>query len=94
MSGLGQAQREQIRRIAEKHGVVSVRLFGSVARGTSGAKSDIDLLVRFQLPASLIQVIGFKQELESTLRLRVDVVEEGGLSPFLQEKILSEAVAL
>ena len=40
--------REEILRIAAKHGAYNVRVFGSVARGEADEKSDIDLLVEFE----------------------------------------------
>lgn len=35
-----------------RFGVVRLALFGSTARGTAGADSDVDVLVRFDGPAS------------------------------------------
>ena len=40
-----QQKREDIRRIAAKHGAYDIRVFGSVARGEAGPDSDIDLLI-------------------------------------------------
>ena len=94
MSSLGQGQREAIQRLARDHGVADVRVFGSMARGTATESSDLDLLVRFEETATLIDVIGFKQAVEETLGISVDVVEEGGLSPYLAQKILDEAILL
>jgi predicted nucleotidyltransferase len=39
------AKRDEILRIAAKHGARNVRVFGSVARGEARPDSDIDLLV-------------------------------------------------
>lgn len=83
-----------MRDIARQHGVANVRVFGSNARGTATKSSDLDLLVRFDQPTTLLKLIGFKQALEEALRMKVDVVEEGGLSPHLQSHILGEAIAL
>lgn len=38
-------KRNEIYRIAKKHGVSSIRVFGSAARGESRADSDIDFLI-------------------------------------------------
>ena len=38
-------KREEILRIAARHGAHNVRVFGSVGRGDSGPNSDLDLLV-------------------------------------------------
>jgi predicted nucleotidyltransferase len=39
------SKREEIQRIAAKHGARNLRVFGSVARGDSRPDSDIDFLV-------------------------------------------------
>jgi len=39
------AKRDEILKIAKKHGVKNIRIFGSVASGTEKVRSDIDLLV-------------------------------------------------
>ena len=43
---------------------------------------------------SLLDQVGLKQDLEELLGRKVDVVVEGGISPYLEERILSEAVPL
>lgn len=65
-----------------------------MARGSAGPGSDLDILVRFAKHGSLIQVIAFKQALEEALGIEVDVVEEGGISPYLRDKITGEAISL
>lgn len=94
MIGLNPSQRQSIRSLARHFGAKDVRLFGSRALGSAKQTSDLDLLVRFDRSATLLTVIGFKQAVEEALGMSVDVVEEGGLSPFLAKRILAEAVAL
>ena len=43
---LVKAKREDILRLAVKHGAKSVRIFGSVARGEVQSNSDVDVVVR------------------------------------------------
>jgi predicted nucleotidyltransferase len=50
-------KRDEILRVAAKRGARNVRVFGSVARGESDARSDIDFLVDLELTvACLISV--------------------------------------
>ena len=86
--------RPDIAEIATRFGVRSVRVFGSRARGDNGPHSDLDLLVRFEPGRGLLDLAGFKLELEELLGCAVDVVTEGGLSPYLREQILRDAVPL
>ncbi|MBI2468968.1 MAG: nucleotidyltransferase family protein [Candidatus Rokubacteria bacterium] len=85
---------EDIRRIAQRHGAIRVRVFGSRAEGTSGPSSDLDVLVELEPRRDLLDLIGLKQDLEKLLGCRVDVVEEGGLSPYLRDRILRQARSL
>jgi hypothetical protein len=85
------AKREEILRIAAKHGARNVRVFGSVVRGEADEASDIDLLVEFEAGRSLLDQTKLMLDLEELLGGRVDVVTEGGLSRLLRRKILREA---
>lgn len=85
-------QRDLIRRIAERHGAINVRVFGSVARGDERANSDIDLLVEAGPSTTPWFPGGLVTDLEEALGRRVDVVTERGLSPEIREMILEEAV--
>ena len=94
MASLTNEQLETVRRLARRHGATNVRLFGSYARGEGAASSDIDILARFASSATILDVIAFQQALEDELGLKVDVVDESGISPILAPRILSEAIAL
>jgi predicted nucleotidyltransferase len=84
----------QILRVARDHGALDIRLFGSHARGEAGARSDVDLLVRLAEGRTLLDLVGMKQALEELLGVRVDVVTEAALSPYLRARILAEAKPL
>ena len=88
------AKREEIIALAAKHKAGHVRVFGSVARGDANDDSDVDLLVSFEPGASLFDLIHLQEDAEQLIGSFVDVVSEGGLSPFLEERILREAVPL
>ncbi len=83
-----------ILQLAAKYGIQSVRVFGSVARGQTGVTSDVDLLVNFELGRSLLDQVGFEQDVAALLGCQVDVVAEGGISPHLEKQILEDAVPL
>jgi uncharacterized protein len=64
----------QIRKIAQKHGILRIYVFGSVARGEPSAKSDVDFLIEMQTNASMFGAAGFCYEAEKLLGVPVDVV--------------------
>ena len=85
-------KREEILRIAAKHGAQRIRLFGSVARGEAGPQSDVDFLIEVGSRHSPFFPGGLVMDLEALLGRRVDVVEPDGLYPPLKAVILREAV--
>jgi predicted nucleotidyltransferase len=88
------AKREEILRLAHRHGVTGVRLFGSMARGDAGPKGDVDLLIDVRPDVSAWFPGGLVAELEELLGRRVQVVTERGLDDLLRERVLAEAVPL
>jgi len=88
------ARRHEILSMAARHGASDIRVFGSVLHGNDRPDSDIDLLAEFEPGRSLLDVIGLEQELGELLGRRVEVLTVGGLSPYLEERILAEAATL
>ena len=72
--------------LAEKYDILKVDLFGSYANGRATETSDADFLVKFRsdIP-SIFKVMGFKEELETSLRSPVDIVT----LPFTQNNPLN-----
>ena len=91
---ISEETRREILRIARRHGVTEVRVFGSVARGDATAESDIDLLVEVGGPTTPWVPGGLVAELEELTGRRVDVVEAESLRESLHDRILREAVPL
>jgi predicted nucleotidyltransferase len=75
-----------------QHGVKSLAVFGSVARGDATASNDIDVLVEFSRPVGLFEFIRLKYYLEELTSCRVDLVTHDALRPTMREDILNEAV--
>lgn len=64
-----------------------VGVFGSRARGESGPQSDIDVMIRFSKPKSLLSLIRLERELSDALGFKVDLVTENAVSPYLINQI-------
>jgi len=93
-SELLSAKQESILHLAALHGARNIRVFGSVARGDATETSDVDFLVDMEEGRSLLDLVGLWQDLQDLLGRKVDVVSDGGISPYLRTKILAEAVPL
>ena len=89
-----QEKREDVLKVARRHGVTSIRVFGSVARGEESAESDIDLLVTTGPQVSAWFPAGLILDLEDLLGRHIDVVTESGLNPLLRDHVMGEAVPL
>ena len=90
-------RRDDIMRIAARHGARTVSVFGSVARGDAGPHSDVDLLVDTGDPQSLFEQAALQSELEDLLGCPVHVLTTGGLSCAREDtraQIEREAISL
>lgn len=87
-------KRAEILAIAARHGVRSIRVFGSFARGQTSAQSDVDFLVEAGQQRTPFFPGGLIADLEELLGRQVDVVEPEGLHWFIKDRVLAEAVPL
>ena len=72
--------------------VKSLYLFGSLARGEEHAKSDIDILVVFDRPATFDTYMELKFFLEDLFEKKVDLVTEEGLRPELRKSVSEDMI--
>lgn len=86
--------RSQVLAVASRYGASNVRLFGSVARGQDGERSDVDLLVDLRPGTGLFALLALQADLSALLDVRVDVVPAADLRASLREDVLAEAVPL
>jgi uncharacterized protein len=79
-----------IAEICQQNDVSRLGLFGSFIRGEATATSDVDLLVEFSKPKSLLALIRLERMLSSAIGRKVDLLTKASLSPYLRERILEE----
>lgn len=71
-----------------------IGIFGSYARGEQSSESDVDVLVRFDKGATLLDLVAVSEYLENLLGIPVDVVSEKSLHPMMRDNVLNELVAV
>ncbi len=76
--------------ICQTNDVSMIGLFGSVARGEDTPQSDLDLMIRFSKPKSLLAIVRLERELSQALGKKVDLQTEAAVSPYLQDRIMQE----
>ena len=85
------SQLESNRSVTDNFGVHRFGLFGSFAKGSQDAKSDVDLLVEFDPGRkSFDNFMNLAFFLEDLLGRKVDLVTPESLSPHIGPKILAE----
>lgn len=84
--------RTQLPALRERHGVRSLAMFGSYARGEARQRSDLDLLVEFERVPTLLQFVELELSLSDLLGVKVDLVMKDSLKPAIGRRILAELV--
>jgi len=88
------AARGKLLQAAQRHGIRSVRLFGSVARDEDTRTSDVDLLVDLAPGRTLLDLIGFQQDAEEILGVPVHAATPEILKERVRTRVLRGARAL
>ncbi len=73
-------------RLSTKYGLNNIAIFGSYVRGQQTMVSDVDILVDFKQPIG-IEFIDLAEELESLLKIKVDLVSRNGVKPAYYKQI-------
>jgi len=81
--------RDELRR---EYKIIEMGIFGSYIRGQQKKKSDIDILVEFDEPVSLLDWVGAVNSLTDILGIKVDLVPREDVRPELKKRIFKEVV--
>ena len=73
------------------YNVEKLEVFGSYARFENDSSSDLDLLVSFIKPPSLLKFIQLENYLTEYLEIKVDLVMKKALKKNMSKRILREA---
>lgn len=87
-------KRSAIREAASRFCVTNLRVFGSALSGTDLGSSDLDLLVDPLPGATLFDLGGLQDELESMLGVHVDLLTPSDLPLKFRAKVLAQAQPL
>jgi len=76
---------------AEFH-VSEIGLFGSWVRGEQTEDSDLDVLVAFDEPISLLEFVRLENVLSSRIGVDVDLVTKNSLKPRIKARVTEDVV--
>jgi len=75
---------EHKEKLKNKYKIKELKVFGSYAKGEQKETSDIDLIVDFEEYPTLIEFLRIQEELEDLLGVKVDLLTEESISPFVK----------
>jgi predicted nucleotidyltransferase len=78
----------------KSRGATKVAVFGSYVRDEETPGSDIDLLVDFDKPITLFDFVGYQQDLEDRIGVKVDLVMDGSLNPLIEKYVNQDLLVL
>jgi predicted nucleotidyltransferase len=81
---------EKVIKFLKNEGVKKISVFGSYIRGEEKRESDIDIIVEFSERKSLLELVRIERELSEFLGIKVDLLTEQSISPYLIDSIRNE----
>jgi predicted nucleotidyltransferase len=80
--------------LKERFKVTEIGIFGSWIREENKETSDLDILVEFEEPVSLLGVVKLENYLSERLDIKVDLIPQKDVREELKERIFKEAIYL
>ena len=68
-------------------GAKKITLFGSYARNEQKKGSDIDVIVSFSSPKSLMELVQIEEDAAKALGVKLDLLTEKSISPYIAARI-------
>jgi len=82
--------KKELLETCKNNDIVFLAIFGSFVKGEFTEESDIDLLVRFSKPKSLLDLVRIERVLSGVLGRKTDLLTEASISPYLRDRIKNE----
>ncbi len=73
--------------LARKYKIKEMRIFGSYVKGKQKDSSDVDIIVEFEEIPTFVEFIRLQEELNELLDMKVDLLTEESISPFIKPYI-------
>ena len=87
-------QENIIKSVTQRVKPTLVGVFGSYARGEENEKSDLDILIDFDMKVNLLDLIGIEQELSELLGIKVDLITLRSVNTYLKQHIEADLIRL
>jgi predicted nucleotidyltransferase len=81
-------------KLEQEYPISELGIFGSYARGEQESDSDLDLLVAFDKPVTLFDLVRLENELAEELGIEVDLVTKDSLKPRIETRVRDDLVTV
>jgi len=81
-------------KLEQKYPISELGIFGSYARGEQQPDSDLDVLVAFEQPVTLFDLVRLENELADELGIKVDLVTRDSLKPRIETRVRDDLVTV
>ena len=78
--------------LEQEYPISELGIFGSYARGEQQSDSDLDILVAFEQPVTLFDLVRLENELAEELGIEVDLVTKDSLKPRIETRVRDDLV--
>ena len=79
-------------RLEQEYPISELGIFGSYARGEQQSDSDLNVLVAFEQPVTLFDLVRLENELTDELGVEVDLVTKDSLKPRIESRVADDLV--
>lgn len=86
--------RFKIAKIMRDRGIKKAGIFGSYARGEQKKSSDVDILIEPTAEMGFFDIVKLEDELEDSLKKKVDLLTYASVHRLLRERILREEIRI
>ena len=80
--------------VLQRYLIKRAAFFGSFAKGTNTAKSDVDLLIEPSKGFTIIEYFELEREISTLTNRKVDIVEFSAIKSSIREEVLSSAISI
>nr|pir hypothetical protein MJ0126 - Methanococcus jannaschii [Methanocaldococcus jannaschii] len=93
LSEIKEILRKHKKELKEKYKVKSIAIFGSYARNEQTETSDIDILIDYYEPISLLKLIELENYLSDLLEIKVDLITKNSIhNPYVKKSIEEDLI--
>ena len=93
LSEIKEILRKHKKELREKYKVKSIAIFGSYARSEQKETSDIDILIDYYEPVSLLKLIELENYLSDLLGVKVDLITKNSIhNPYVKKSIEEDLI--